>query len=307
MQAARLEPPIAAADTGRTAVHLALRALTGLSISFVLGVLFDQAGPANADRAPSIDVSRTGALIGDPFDLRVTGLAPQSTAEIVASITSSGVVWQSVATCKADKSGTIDLKTCDSTAGTYTGVDAGGLLWSMRPQSGNATSYVPPAGDQTIDYTIEVRISGTVRATAHFSRLRVKPDIVVRTMTTPFHGTVASPPDQKRRPAVILLGGSEGGDSMAAFAKLLAAHGYVAASVAYFGLPGLAEASSRRSDRNRWPSCHLALGTGRCGSEPDRSHWTFERRGTRAIGGIDVSAASSRRVDRRLPQSNVRR
>ena len=58
-------------------------------------------------------------------------------------------------------------------------------------------------------------------------------------MTTPFVGTLCSPTDGKRHPAMILLGGSEGGDSMAKIATLFARHGYVAASVAYFGLPGL--------------------------------------------------------------------
>jgi dienelactone hydrolase len=38
---------------------------------------------------------------------------------------------------------------------------------------------------------------------------------------------------------MILLGGSEGGDSLAKAAAFFAAHGYVAASVAYFGAPGL--------------------------------------------------------------------
>ncbi|MHB8479275.1 MAG: acyl-CoA thioester hydrolase/BAAT C-terminal domain-containing protein [Vulcanimicrobiaceae bacterium] len=38
---------------------------------------------------------------------------------------------------------------------------------------------------------------------------------------------------------MILLGGSEGGDSMASMAAFFARHGYVATSVAYFGLPGL--------------------------------------------------------------------
>ncbi|MEO9169586.1 MAG: acyl-CoA thioester hydrolase/BAAT C-terminal domain-containing protein, partial [Candidatus Baltobacteraceae bacterium] len=40
-------------------------------------------------------------------------------------------------------------------------------------------------------------------------------------------------------PAMILLGGSEGGDSFAKLAPMFAARGYVAASVAYFGTPGL--------------------------------------------------------------------
>ena len=58
-------------------------------------------------------------------------------------------------------------------------------------------------------------------------------------MTTPFIGTLCTPADGKRHPAMILLGGSEGGDSMARVANVFAKRGYVTASVAYFGLPGL--------------------------------------------------------------------
>jgi dienelactone hydrolase len=56
---------------------------------------------------------------------------------------------------------------------------------------------------------------------------------------TPFIGTVCSPNDGRRHPAMVLLSGSEGGNSMRPFAKMFAEHGYVAASVAYFGMPGL--------------------------------------------------------------------
>jgi dienelactone hydrolase len=54
-----------------------------------------------------------------------------------------------------------------------------------------------------------------------------------------FIGTICTPPSHERHPAIILLGGSEGGDLMARFAPLFAAHGYLAVSVAYFKEPGL--------------------------------------------------------------------
>ena len=54
-----------------------------------------------------------------------------------------------------------------------------------------------------------------------------------------FAGTVCVPSTPGRHPAIILLGGSEGGDRMALAAPQFARAGYVAASVAYFGAPGL--------------------------------------------------------------------
>jgi acetyl esterase/lipase len=56
----------------------------------------------------------------------------------------------------------------------------------------------------------------------------------------PFIGTVCTPAGTGRHPAVILLGGSEGGDVTGrALAPLFAERGYLAASVAYFKEPGL--------------------------------------------------------------------
>lgn len=55
----------------------------------------------------------------------------------------------------------------------------------------------------------------------------------------PVVGTICTPNDGKRHPAMILLGGSEGGDSMRRSAPLFVAQGYVAMSVAYFKAPGL--------------------------------------------------------------------
>ncbi len=56
---------------------------------------------------------------------------------------------------------------------------------------------------------------------------------------TAFTGTICTPQGGARHPAILLLGGSEGGDIMAYSAPRFAQAGYVAASVAYFGLPGL--------------------------------------------------------------------
>jgi dienelactone hydrolase len=55
----------------------------------------------------------------------------------------------------------------------------------------------------------------------------------------PVVGTVCSPNDGAQHPAIIVLGGSEGGDSMSHTAAEFARHGYVAMSVAYFGVARL--------------------------------------------------------------------
>ena len=59
------------------------------------------------------------------------------------------------------------------------------------------------------------------------------------TKAVSFTGTICAPATPGKYPAIVLLGGSEGGDSMSRGAPQIASAGYVAASVAYFGLPGL--------------------------------------------------------------------
>lgn len=61
-------------------------------------------------------------------------------------------------------------------------------------------------------------------------------------VSRPFIGTICEPSTPGRHPAMLLFGGSEGGNStMPQVAPLFAARGYVAVTVAYFGLPGLPE------------------------------------------------------------------
>lgn len=54
-----------------------------------------------------------------------------------------------------------------------------------------------------------------------------------------FAGTICTPAASGKHPAILLLGGSEGGDMMKRLAPRFAQYGYVAVSVAYFKEPGL--------------------------------------------------------------------
>jgi len=57
-----------------------------------------------------------------------------------------------------------------------------------------------------------------------------------------FTGTICAPASPGKHAAIVLLGGSEGGNSMERVASRFAQYGYVAASVAYFGIAGLPQA-----------------------------------------------------------------
>lgn len=57
-------------------------------------------------------------------------------------------------------------------------------------------------------------------------------------VSEPFVGRLCVPSGSGRHPAIVLFGGSQGGDAMRSTAAEFAAHGYVAASVVYFGAQG---------------------------------------------------------------------
>jgi dienelactone hydrolase len=65
------------------------------------------------------------------------------------------------------------------------------------------------------------------------------PAVATCSAAAAFVGTICTPAGAGAHPAVVLLGGSEGGDHARGIAARFAARGYVAASVAYFGLGGL--------------------------------------------------------------------
>ena len=73
-------------------------------------------------------------------------------------------------------------------------------------------------------------VVGAVSPTGHASNC---------TAATAFVGTICTPAGSGKHPAILLLGGSEGGNEMSSSVPRFASAGYVAASVAYFGLPGL--------------------------------------------------------------------
>jgi dienelactone hydrolase len=62
------------------------------------------------------------------------------------------------------------------------------------------------------------------------------------TPATAFVGTICAPVTAGKHPAIVLLAGSGGGDTMQATAARFAGFGYVAVSVAYFNAPGLPKA-----------------------------------------------------------------
>jgi dienelactone hydrolase len=155
------------------------------------------------------------------------------------SIDAAGQIWTSSAAFIADENGTVDLRRDRPLPGSsYADIDAMGLVWSMRqvgvPDPGAASERLAPQR-----LLVVAQAEGSGQASAEVCRLFV-PDGLTRTEVRErgLVGVLYRPDDNRPLPAVLMLGGAEGGLHEDA-AALLAAHGYVVLALAYYGMPGL--------------------------------------------------------------------
>ena len=172
--------------------------------------------------------------------VRVLNASPGRPVKVTARSTDAkGQAWHSAATFIADESGTVDLRRDQPLPGSsYAAADQMGLVWSMRPDGPPDPQAVRDRlAPQQLDLLAQA--GGGSPATGQVSRLFV-PDGLTRTPVRE-HGLVGvlyRPAGSRPLPAVLMLGGAEGGlheDD----AALLAAHGYVVLALAYYGMPGL--------------------------------------------------------------------
>lgn len=188
------------------------------------------------------------ALLDSDVAVSVTGLPPRARVTLSASARDDeGMTWSSSAQLQASAAGTISL-TQPSVGGSYTGRDAMGLFDLMTPDeagAGAAEFIANPAG-----YDVNLRVTVAGRTVARGTVHRVSPDAdIVRKQLRPADGGVYGELDLPRhptgrKPAILVLGGSEGG--VPTFnGRMLAARGYPALALAYFDEPGLPQTLSR--------------------------------------------------------------
>jgi len=196
-----------------------------------------QPGSSSADQAVHIEVTGLGA-------------GQQATVQ-VSSTDANGVPWSSSATYQADASGVVDPALVAPLSGSYQGVSGMGLIWSMHEPDAAAVSPRSACGyiwnqNGTFPFTVTVRAGGATVARTSFGRRLAAARWSTRQETLAADGFVGylGQPDAgpRRRAAVLLIGGSEGGLPLPLTVALLAGQGYPALGVAYFGLPGLPSA-----------------------------------------------------------------
>jgi dienelactone hydrolase len=158
------------------------------------------------------------------------------------AVDAGGVTWRSQATYRTDTRGVVDLTHAAPVEGSYSGVEPMGLFWSMMPVSGRTapSSFVYSATgfDATLQVVraSKVVVSRVVHRSAVAAGIR---QVDERLADVGFYGEYYAPEVSSARPAIVVVGGSEGGLAVTGIARLLASRGYPCLALAYFDEPGL--------------------------------------------------------------------
>lgn len=186
----------------------------------------------------SLTAAPTSALVDQPTDIRVSGLKPREPITLRASMPDDkNRTWSAQATFMADDNGMIDVARMAPRYGNYSGVHAMGLIWSMLPQNvkdPQETLFASAHSSYTVK--LEAMAGKRILAQSTLTRTVQAPNVTKTTVSAEgLVGELYTPTTPGPHPAVIVLGGSEGGlYPQVNEAALFASHGYVALGLAYF-------------------------------------------------------------------------
>jgi dienelactone hydrolase len=190
---------------------------------------------------PMITMDPQPALMDQPISIHLRGLPVHKSVRLKARSHVHGAPWEAHASFVADNAGAGDLAAQAPVAGSYNSVDPMGLFWSMKPEAEHVTpsGHGMPILTEPRVTSFELEMDGRVVATAECKRWFVRPGVRIRDIKE--KGLVArlfEPAEAGKHPALLVLGGSEGGTDDGE-AALLASRGYTALALAYFGGEGL--------------------------------------------------------------------
>lgn len=186
-------------------------------------------------------VAPTETLHDADVRIRVNGLEPGTTVELQSDfVTRGGTVWRSSATFVADASGAVDPATAVPVSGSWQTADPHAFIWSAVKTEEKASDPSLFENDDRSVVTVRVRQQTNTLAEKQLVLLKRAHGISTTEIRGPVIGTFMTPYGKRSLPAVIVLGGSEGGINREK-AALVASHGYAVLAVAYFGIGPLPE------------------------------------------------------------------
>ena len=171
------------------------------------------------------------------WSAKITGLKPKEKVTVSATmIDTFSHAWQSQAEFITPDNGEIDLSTQQPIAGTYATADAMGLIWSMICKDTHGLlSRRFDLSPATIE--VSVSVARVIKSKKIVTRYLHDPSVTKQEIRSAgIVGTLyASFDNGQKKPAVIILSGSEGGFRHEQ-AALLASEGYVTLALAYFNV-----------------------------------------------------------------------
>jgi dienelactone hydrolase len=182
----------------------------------------------------TLEVVPNRVMVDESAVIRARGFTPGESFTIQSELVDGADErWSAQAEFTADSEGALDTSRQAPVKGSYEGVSAMGLVWSMRPAKKHVPSYQPPRdlGSQSI--TFRVIRDGQQSASAQLEQLGVADGVRRVNVDGQLHGVLLLPNTSERRPGALVLGGSEGGLPLPK-AAWLASRGYAAFAVAYF-------------------------------------------------------------------------
>lgn len=188
----------------------------------------------------SITVTPRDTLSTQPFAIRVTGAAAGEAVTLGLSATdANGVQWSSSATFSADRSGRVNTATSTATGGDYRGVKEMGLFDALHSSVGATVPFYWRVS--ATFFTVTAQSSGRSTVEAGAFRSLFGPGVTCRQESLAgqgFDGQFCAPSGARRGPAIMQIGGSQGGIN-ALLGPPIASAGYPVLDIGYFKLPGL--------------------------------------------------------------------
>jgi dienelactone hydrolase len=189
-----------------------------------------------------IEVEPRVALTDVPLAIRLTGFEPHQQVTMRAQTHDDdfGRSWESYAVFETDGHGSVDLAQQAPLAGSYRDADPMGLVWSMElDPAAEEECYFRKRTLDPVRIAFTAEVGGTALAKAQVERLFLAPgETRVQVREQGLTGVLFRPPGSGRHPGLIVLGGGDGG-ILEHGAALLAARGYAALALGYFGLDPL--------------------------------------------------------------------
>jgi dienelactone hydrolase len=215
------------------------------TITFTIALLLALAmfvGPTEIS-AQQFRISPDNPLLqGDPVEISLTGLPANQDVKIRAERivsewgTEKKVLYRAEAVFAVGADGMLDLARTapkPGTGGAYKRADPRGLFWSMVPITGEIT---PERSSLEVTLTARAIASNEVIAEKMLTFIKALPNVKTESVDK-FAGAlfaIQRTDTKRKRPAIIVLGGSEGGSQVTRGAAQLASYGFAVLALPYY-------------------------------------------------------------------------